>query len=374
MKTFRIGVLGCGRVSQRHLEVYRDELRGAHVVAVCDKVESKAAHVARELKCKVAPSYEALLADKDIDLIVILTESGNHAQHTRAALEAGKHVIVEKPAALLPEEIDSLAALAKQKQLLYSVIFQNRFNPSMRALKSAWDAGRFGKLVVATVRVRWCRYQDYYNDGWHGTWAMDGGVINQQAIHHLDALQWICGTPESVVSLQDRRSNQLEAEDTTAALLKFSNGGLGVIEATTAARPRDIEASISIVGQGGSVVINGIALNLIDTWEFVEAWPEDSKAKEKYSQQVPTGYGLSHGPFLQETIDRLHAGVLVPPVSAQEGAQAVRLVHALYRSSEVGAWVAMNETPRSERLGRSVHTTNSKWSDNGKQVSGKGCN
>lgn len=367
-------MLGCGRVSQRHVEVFRDEIRGAKVVIACDKVQSKAEAVAQKLSCAVSADYAAVLNDPDVDLVLILTESGNHAEHARAALTAGKHVIVEKPAALLVEEIESLASYAHEKNLLYSVIFQNRFNPAMVALKRAWDSGRFGKLVLATVRVRWCRYQDYYEDGWHGTWAMDGGVINQQAIHHLDALQWICGAPTSVVSLQDRRVNRLEAEDTTVAILKFSNGGLGVIEATTAARPRDTEASISVVGEGGTVVVGGIALNQIQSWDFVEAWPDDKDAKKKYSQSVPTGYGLSHGPFLQETFDRLLNGVLIPPVTAKEGAQAVKLVHALYASSECGEWVLMKDSPHSERLGRQQTSLDTQRDENGEQVSRKGCN
>lgn len=374
MNTTRIAMIGCGRVSQRHLEVFRDEIRGAQVVVACDKIRARAQNVADKLGCAVSTDYAEVLRNPNIDLVLLLTESGNHARDTRAALEAGKHVIVEKPAALSTDDIASLAALAKEKSLLYSVIFQNRFNPAMVALKRAWDSGRFGKLVLATIRVRWCRYQDYYEDGWHGTWAMDGGVINQQAIHHLDALQWICGTPASVVSLQDRRVNQLEAEDTTAALVKFANGGLGIIEATTAARPRDTEASISIVGEGGTVVIGGIALNKVESWEFVEKWPEDAEAKVKYSQDVPTGYGLSHGPFLQEAINRLQSGVLIPPVTSNEGAQAVRLVHALYASSERGEWVSLSEEPQSERLGRTVTTGISSRSHDGEQVSRKGCN
>lgn len=357
MDPIRVAIIGCGRVSQRYKEVFRDELRGARVVAVCDKVLTRAQDLGAALNCPATHDAHEILRRTDVDLVVILTESGNHADHARTALMAGKHVVVEKPAALFPDEIYELAQMAEQKSLMYSVIFQNRFNPAMRALKLAWDRGRFGTLVVATVRVRWCRTQNYYADGWHGTWAMDGGVINQQAIHHIDALQWICGLPTQVVSSQARRANVLEAEDTTVALANFPGGGLGIIEATTAARPRDFEASMSIVGTGGTVVVGGIALNRVESWEFVERFPEDDSACKRHSQEVPTGYGLSHGPLLQDVIDRLQRGIIVPPVTAIDGASSVRIVHALYRSAEVGNWVALYDQPLSSRLGSGRNAT-----------------
>ncbi len=347
----KIGVLGCGRVSGRYLEVFRDELRDCKVVAVCDVIHEKADRVAKALNAEPVYNYEDLLA-KDIGVVLVLTESGKHFAHARTALEAGRHVIVEKPAALLPEQILANEKLAAEKNLMYSVVHQNRFNPAMRILKKTFDQGRFKKVVLATIRLRWCRYQEYYEDGWHGTWKMDGGVISQQAIHHLDALQWVCGPIEKVTAAQTNALNKLEAEDTTAGLAVLRNGALGVIETTTAARPDDFEASISIVGEGGIVVIGGIALNKIETWRFVEPEPEDEFIPEKYSQEVPTGYGLSHGPIIQENVDRLNAGRIDPPITGSDASQCVRLVHALYRSAETGGWVSLAGNPVSERLGR----------------------
>ncbi len=348
----KIGILGCGRVSQRHMEVYQDELKNAQVVVACDIIREKADAVAKQLRIDAVYSMDELLDNDNIDTVVILTESGNHARHARQVLEAGKHAIVEKPAALVSDEILSLESLATEKGLMYAVIFQNRYNPAIKILKQTYDSGRFGQLILGTVRLRWCRYQDYYDDGWHGTWKMDGGVINQQAIHHIDALQWICGPVSEVAAAQANILNQLEAEDTTVAVVKFANGGLGVIEATTAARPDDFEASISVVAEKGTAVIDGIALNKIRTWQFVEPESDDAEIPSKYSQDVPTGYGLSHGPFLQEIIDRLNAGRTDPPISAMDGCQAVRVVHALYRSVETGGWVKLDDFPLSSRLGR----------------------
>ena len=235
---------------------------------------------------------------------------------------------------------------------MFAVIFQNRFNPAMIKLKETYDSNRFGKIVLATIRLRWCRYQDYYEDGWHGTWKMDGGVINQQAIHHIDALQWVCGKVDEVCANTGNLLNNLEAEDTITALTKFKSGAMGVIEATTAARPEDFEASMSIVGEEGMVVIGGIALNKIKTWNFVHTKEEDKNIPSLYSFDVPTGYGLSHGPLLQEIVNRLTKGDIIPPISGKDSLPAVSLVHALYSSDENRSWVKLDDSPISNRLGK----------------------
>jgi len=349
----KIGILGAGRVVQnRYLDVFQNELKNVQVKAVCDKITDRAETVAHQLQCQAVISEEELLADPDIDAILIATESGNHFQHSCNALNAGKHVIVEKPPAMFPDEVLKCESLALEKGLMYAVIFQNRFNPAMKILKETYQNGRFGKSVLITIRLRWCRYQDYYEDGWHGTWKMDGGVINQQAIHHIDALEWVCGSITEVCSKQNNILNQLEAEDTTVAILQFKNGALGVVEATTAARPEDFEASMSIVGEKGIAVIGGVALNKIDRWQFVDPSADDAEIPEKYSQDVPTGYGLSHGPLMQEIVDRLNRGEIIPPITGSSTISVVRLVHALYRSSEDNGWVTISDDSLSSRLGR----------------------
>ncbi len=350
----RIGVLGAGRVvKNRYVEVFRNELRDARVTIVCDKVQERADEIAAQIGAKAIYEKDLLFESKEVDAVLVATESGKHYRHSHSILEAGKHVIVEKPPALIPDEILENEMFANQNKLMYAVMFQNRLNPAMCILKKHYDKGRFGKLVLATIRLRWCRYQDYYEDGWHGTWRMDGGVINQQAIHHIDALEWVCGPVSEVVAAQSNILNQLEAEDTTVATLKFANGGLGVLEATTAARPEDFEASLSVVGEKGMAVIGGIALNKIDTWQFVETEPEDETIPYKFSQDVPTGYGLSHGPLLQKIIDRLNQGKIEPPISGTDAYYSGRLVHAFYRSVEAGGWVKTNKNLLSKRLGKS---------------------
>jgi predicted dehydrogenase len=312
----------------------------------------RAADFAKHYQAEAFTDYAAMLERANADLVLVLTPSGSHFTHAQRALNCGVHVLAEKPITMLPDEARELDALARAKNLMYGVAFQNRLNPAILCLQRALAARRFGKIVTATIRLRWCRYQEYYQDGWHGTWAQDGGVINQQAIHHVDALNWLMGPVHSVCASMGNRLNRLEAEDTMVAALQFDSGALGTIEATTAARPEDFEASLSVVGAEGMALIGGIALNKIETWRFVEPLPEDVNVPQRFSQVVPTGYGLSHGPLLQQVIDTLRAGEITPPIPAEQGIRTTELVHALYRSAELGQWVSLADRPLSSRLGR----------------------
>ena len=349
----RIALLGCGRVAQHYIKILNeyDPVDGVNIVACCDLDGGKAKQVASAFGAEAYADLDEMLKSANPEAVIVLTPSGDHGRHARAVLEAGYNVIVEKPITLDPEETASLADFAAEKGLMYGGIFQNRYNPAIVELAKAMAEGRFGKIVTAAIRLRWCRTQEYYEDAWHGTWAQDGGVANQQAIHHIDALNWICGPVEAVCSAATNRLNKLEAEDTIVAAIRFGNGALGTIEATTAARPEDFEASLSIVGEKGMAQVGGLALNRIDLWQFVEPEPGDAEIPERCSQEVPTGYGLGHGPYLRDLAGRLAAGSIEPPLSAVESIKAVEVVHALYASAERGSWVELSDQPRSTRLG-----------------------
>ena len=356
MKTnpIRIAVIGCGRVAQHYRRVLDSGVvSGWKMVGFCDVLEDRLADFARHFDGRAFTRHEEMLDQCRPDLVLVLTPSGLHYEQTRMVLEHGLNVLVEKPITMRPSEARELSALAREKGVMYGVAFQNRLNPAIRCLQRAVTANRFGKIVTATIRLRWCRQQGYYEDGWHGTWAQDGGVINQQAIHHVDALNWLLGPVDSVCAATANRLNRLEAEDTMVAAVRFASGALGTIEATTAARPEDFEASLSVVGEKGLALIGGIALNKVETWRFVDPVPEDAEAPHQYSQEVPNGYGLSHGPLLQQIIESLRMGSTVAPIGADEAIRTTELVHALYRSSEVGGWVALADNPESEYLGRS---------------------
>ena len=350
--SIRYGLLGCGRVSARYLEVFASVLEGAELVACCDIDRAKADDAAAAAGAVAYYDMDEMISEERPDVVCILTESGRHYEHAQRVLDAGCHVVLEKPVALIPEHAVSLAAKARGAGLMLTVIKQNRWNPATMKLKQTVDSGRFGRIVTATVRLRWCRYQDYYEDGWHGTWAMDGGVVNQQAIHHIDALNWLCGPVHSLCASWTRRLMALQAEDTMVAILRFSSGALGTIEATTAARPHDVEASVSIIGENGMAVVGGVALNEIQTWDFVDPIAGDEDVPSQFSQTVPTGYGLGHGPYLQQVTDVIAKGDTAPVLSAKEAMKALEIVHALYASGEQGGWVNMADQPRSSLLGR----------------------
>lgn len=351
-KLIKIALLGAGRVAQHYKSIFDSGVvSGFEIVGVCDLDIKAASTLARHWKCDSFISIDEMLESIKPDLVLVLTPSGAHYQNVKQVLQAGIHVLVEKPATMIPNESSELIEIAHQKNLMLGVAFQNRLNPAIQFLSKAVKADRFGQITTATVRLRWCRFQDYYNDGWHGTWEHDGGVINQQAIHHVDAMNWLLGPVESVCATIENRINDLEAEDTMVAILRFKNGALGTIEATTAARPRDFEASLSIIGEMGAAVIGGIGLNNIETWEFVEPEADDADAHVIYSRDIPNGYGLSHGPLLQDTINSLQKNSISCPVSVEESIDTNKLIHALYRSVEIGGWVNIDENPISVKLG-----------------------
>lgn len=352
-QTIRIAAIGCGRVAQHYRRILDSGVvSGWRMVGFSDVLAERAEEFAKHFDAEAFTDHEKMLDTVRPDLVLVLTPSGLHNDHTRLALSRGLHVLVEKPVTMLPTQARELDELARAKGVMYGAAFQNRLNPAIRALEQALAQGRFGKIVTATIRLRWCRYQSYYEDGWHGTWAQDGGVINQQAIHHVDALNWLMGPVDAVCATTANRLNKLEAEDTMVACVRFSDGALGTIEATTAARPEDFEASLSVVGEKGMALIGGIALNRIETWRFVEPAEGDEQVPKLHSQEVPTGYGLSHGPLLQAVIDNLRNGSSVAPVPAEQATRTTELVHALYRSEEIGGWVTLADGPISERLGK----------------------
>lgn len=349
----KIAIIGCGRVAQHYKKIFDSgEVSGYKIVGFCDVITDRSEYFAKHFNTVSYQSIDIMIEEQKPDLVLILTPSGFHYEHSKKAIIKGCNVLCEKPISMTPNEAEEIEQLAYGSNLMYGVAFQNRFNPAIVELENAIKQNRFGKIITATIRLRWCRYQEYYEDGWHGTWSQDGGVINQQAIHHVDAINWLLGPVESVNATSTKRLNELEAEDTMVAILKFKSGALGTVEATTAARPEDFEASLSVVGEKGMALIGGIALNIIEIWNFIDPFPEDKNIPSSSSQEVETGYGLSHGPLLQKTIDRLKNNNFVAPVPANDGIETTKLIHALYESDEKKCWVKLSNNPLSNRLGK----------------------
>ncbi|MES2356539.1 MAG: Gfo/Idh/MocA family oxidoreductase [Pseudomonadota bacterium] len=351
----RFGLLGCGRIAKRHADLLGlEQIKGARLVAVCDNVKERADSFADKYKVPACYDLDELLSRSDIDVVSVLTPSGMHAAHVIAVAKAGKHVVVEKPIALQLDDADAMIRACDKAGVMLFVVKQNRFNVPVVKAREALDAGRFGKLVLGTVRVRWCREQSYYDtDSWRGTWRFDGGVLANQASHHVDMLEWFMGDVESVHARATTALVNIEAEDTAVATLKFRNGALGIIEATTAARPKDMEGSISILGETGAVEIAGFAVNKIRTWQFSPQLSSDDDVIEKYSVNPPNVYGFGHQAYYQHVVDCLANG-RAALVDGLEGRRSLELISALYESIETGQEVALRFRPKRCRLGETA--------------------
>ena len=263
-----------------------------------------------------------------------------------------KHVVVEKPLALTLASADRMIEACDRAGVKLFVVKQNRFNVPVVKMREAYEAGRFGKLVLGTVRVRWCRPQSYYDlDAWRGTWALDGGVLTNQASHHIDLLEWMMGSVESVFAMSTTALVDVETEDTAVVVLRFASGALGVIEATTAARPKDLEGSISLLGESGTVVIGGFAVNEMKVWNFVEPQPEDENVLADYSVNPPNVYGFGHQAYYDHVVMSVTLGT-PPLVDGLAGRQSVELITAIYESIETRREVFLRDAPKSFRLGK----------------------
>lgn len=346
----RIGFIGCGRIAPRHVQVI-GAIPELKLAAVCDVVEAKARRLAEGTGAAVYTSYDEMLERESLDLVAVLTESGTHARIGAEVATRVPALVIEKPMALTLEDADRLVESCDRNGTRLFVVKQNRFNRPVVRLRRAVEAGRFGKMVMGSVRVRWCRGQDYYDqDAWRGTWALDGGVLTNQASHHIDLLQWMLGPVESVKAYTARQLARIEAEDTGVAILRFTSGALGIIEATTATRPRDLEGSLSILGQGGSVVIGGFSVNKLETWNFSEPLPDDARASED-SVHPPNVYGFGHYDYYRDVIDCIRTG-RKSMLDGLEGRKSLELINAIYESAATGDEVRLNYVPRGVHLGR----------------------
>jgi predicted dehydrogenase len=348
----KFALVGCGRIAKRHSELLgHGQIANACLAAVCDIVESKAQKIGEQFKVPHFTDMHKMMRDANPDVVVILTESGRHAEHCIELAKYGKHIVVEKPMALTLDDADAMIRACDTAGVRLFVVKQNRFNVPVVRLRNALEAGRFGKLVLGTVRVRWCRDQKYYDqDSWRGTWALDGGVLTNQASHHVDLLEWMMGDVESAYAMTSTALVNVETEDTAVVTLRFRNGALGVIEATTAARPKDLEGSISILGEGGSVEIGGFAVNQMKVWSFTKPEAEDPEVLTKYSVNPPNVYGFGHQAYYEHVVDCI-LNRRQQLVDGLQGRKSLELISAIYESVETGREVHLRFNPRHCKLG-----------------------
>lgn len=353
MQKLKFAIIGCGRISHKHVEALANNLEEAELVAVCDIAPEKMDKVVEEYyefknkikkcnsedkflkevaitreKVKKYADYEAMLQSEDIDVVSICTESGYHAKHAIDCLNKDKHVLIEKPMALSVDDANSIIALAKKRNKKVCVSHQNRFNPPIQKLRRAIEEGRFGKLINGTARILWTRDDNYYRQApWRGTKALDGGTLMNQCIHNIDLLQWMMGSEvERVHCERDTFLRDIEMEDFGAILIRFKNRSIGIVEGSACVYPKNLEETLSIFGEKGTVVIGGLAVNEIKTWQFADERDYD---KDYESTEVDSVYGKGHTPLYKDFIDAINND-REPLINGEEGKKAMEIILRAY--------------------------------------------
>ncbi len=351
----RFALVGCGRIAQKHAKLLGEgRIEGAQLAAVCDILPEASQALGEKYRVPFFTDYHDMMREvgRSIDIVSILTESGHHARDCIALAPYRKHIVVEKPMALRVADADDMIRICDEAGIKLFVVKQNRYNLPVTKLMEALRAGRFGKIVMGTVRVRWCRPQSYYDQAaWRGTWALDGGVFSNQASHHVDLLEWCLGEPVSVVAKSRTALAKIEAEDTGVAIITFQSGAIGIVEATTAARPKDTEGSLSILGEKGLVEIGGFAVNKMRTWNFATPETGDDEVLAKYWEDPPDVYGFGHAAYLRDVVLSIERNA-PSLVDGLEGRKSLELISAIYESIESGREVHLRFQQKLGKLGR----------------------
>ncbi|HEX7547002.1 MAG TPA: Gfo/Idh/MocA family oxidoreductase [Gemmatimonadaceae bacterium] len=338
-QAFRVALVGCGRISSNHFDAIA-KVDGLSVSGVCDVVERRAREAGERLGVPWFTSIETMLRDAPSEIVTIATPSGLHTAHGILAARAGKHVVCEKPMAITLASADELVHASDDAGVKLFVVKQNRLNPPVQLLKRAMDKGRFGKIYLANTTVRWTRPQEYYDQApWRGTWEFDGGAFMNQASHYVDLMQWLVGPVESVIAKTATLARKIEAEDTGVAVLRFRSGALGCIEVTMLTYPRNLEGSITILGEKGTAKIGGTAVNKVEHWEFKDADPDDALVEA--SNTNPTSvYGSGHVGYYRNVLAVLR-GEAKADTDGRGGRKSLELILGIYQSALTGREVPL---------------------------------
>ncbi len=335
----RLALVGCGRISQTHFDALA-RIDGLTLTAVCDTDEARARQAGETQRVPWFRSLDRLLAEAPCDVVTIATPSGLHPQQGILAARAGKHVITEKPMAISLSAADDLVQACDAAGVHLFVVKQNRMNPTIQLLKRAIDKGRFGRIYMANCTVRWARPQEYYDQApWRGTWEFDGGAFMNQASHYVDLIQWLVGPVESVVAKTATLARRIETEDSGIAVLRFRSGALGSIEVTMLTYPRNLEGSITILGETGTVKVGGTAVNRIEHWIF-KTYDDDDKLVDAVNTTPPNVYGFGHEGYYRNVLAVLR-GDATPDTDGRAGRKSLELILGIYESAKTGREVPL---------------------------------
>ncbi len=335
----RFAIVGCGRIAKNHIGSIRQHGDDAELVGVCDIDPAALAAAVKETGAKGYASIEALLADTDADVIVLTTPSGIHPAHAILCAQAGFHVLSEKPMATRWEDGLRMVRACDEAGVRLFVVKQNRRNATLQLLKKAVEQKRFGRIYMVTLNVFWQRPQQGYYDQakWRGTWELDGGAFMNQASHYVDLLEWLIGPIESLHAYTGTLARDIEAEDTGVLSCKWRSGAMGSLNVTMLTYPKNLEGSITILGEKGTVRVGGVAVNEIQHWEFEDKRPEDESVKAA-SYETTSVYGFGHPLYYRNVIDVMR-GQAEPEVDGREGLKSIEVLIAAYRSARDGVRV-----------------------------------
>ena len=338
-RPIRIAVVGCGRISANHFKAIDAHRMDLQLAGVCDSDPQVLESAAKQHGVKGYPSLRELL-ETDLDVVALCTPSGLHPSHAILAARAGCHVITEKPMATRWSDGLTMVRECDAAGVHLLVVKQNRRNSTLQLLKRAVEGRRFGRIYMVTINVFWSRPQSYYDSAkWRGTWEFDGGALMNQASHYVDLVDWLIGPVESVQAYVATLARNIQVEDTATVGVRWRSGALGSVNVTMLTYPKNLEGSITVIGEKGTVRIGGLAVNEIQHWEFQDEHPDDEKIKTA-SYETQSVYGLGHPLYYANVVDVLR-GRAEAETDGREGLRSLELLIASYLSARDGRRVAL---------------------------------
>jgi UDP-N-acetyl-2-amino-2-deoxyglucuronate dehydrogenase len=339
-RRIRFALVGCGRISANHFDAIEKHGDRAELVGICDVDAAALAKAETRTGARGFRSLDGLLAGTDADVIILATPSGLHASQAVQVAGAGRHVMTEKPMATSWQDGKRMVHACDEAGVHLFVVKQNRRNATLQLLKRAMEKGRFGRIYMVTINVFWSRPQSYYDGApWRGTWEFDGGAFMNQASHYVDLLDWLIGPVESVQAYTATLERNIQVEDTGVVSIRWRAGALGSMNVTMLTYPKNLEGSITIIGEKGTVRVGGVAVNRIDHWEFADSDPDDERIQQA-SYDTASVYGFGHSLYYDNVIKSLR-GEAVPDTDGREGLRSLEILIATYLSARDGRRVAL---------------------------------
>ncbi len=339
-RKIRFALVGCGRIAQNHFAAIKQHGDHAELVGVCDINPTVLAGAVKTTGAKPFNSLKEMLANCDADVFILTTPSGLHPDQAIEIAQAGRNVITEKPMATRLADGKRMVKACDEAGVRLFVVKQNRRNATLQLLKKAIEKKRFGKIYMVNLNVFWTRPQSYYDQGaWRGTWEYDGGAFMNQASHYVDLIEWLIGPLESLQAYTATLERDIEAEDTGVISLRWRSGALGSMNVTMLTYPKNLEGSITILGEKGTVRIGGMAVNEVQHWEFADTDPDDAKVKEA-SYETTSVYGFGH-PLYYDNVIKVMRGEAEPETDGREGLKSLEVIIATYLSARDGKRVGL---------------------------------